>query len=191
MDCLPVKICAEIKQRAIEEAVQCASSFARRARFWWFDQEDLTNEAVVEVLQALERWDPEIGDIGPYAGRVAMWACIDYVMRMGSPVGRTSKRRNGSVFPRRDGCPLSIVDDAPSPENSIGKEQWIVRVREAIDRLGGVCPEVNRVMQGEFATDVALQYGITKWNLYYRIRRVKERLSKDKDIVGLKNQMLL
>jgi len=122
-----------------------------KRRCWWADVDELCHEAVVAIMQAIPRWDAEVGvPIQAYVWRAAIFACKHYLWRNSTPVSETHHRRGDLRDVRR----AELHDDHASSENvelSVIEQDWRLRVKAQLELI------ISDTPNGDLAAAVLLE----------------------------------
>jgi len=162
-----------------EEVLQIARAVARRyaRRCWWADLDDLTGEASRIVLEARDRWDPQVGvPFSAYATRAATVKLRDYLWEQSSPVsgGLHNPRKLLGGLQR-----APMLDDEhphqPDPGHSLDEAAWRLRVRKTIRRIANRTEDgdlaVEVLVRGRKPEDVHAETGASPYRAVHLVRR--------------------
>jgi RNA polymerase sigma factor (sigma-70 family) len=132
------------------------------------DTADVVALTFIRLLDALDRYDPDRGDPGPF------------LMGIAANVGRDLHRRNSrqvAVRARVAGRDLLGPDDIARVEEAIDAEQAAADVRHALDRAPVAEQDVVRlVANGRTPGQAADELGISPGAAWTRLSRARRRL---------------
>jgi Sigma-70 region 2 len=181
-----------------DDVLRIARAVAARykRRCWWADAQDLASEASQAVLEAQERFDPQVGiPFSSYAARAASYAVQDYLWKQSSPVsggGHDPRRCIAGVHRAPLDAPLRagpdgaarvrpelwVWDDDPLVEAEL--EAWRLSVRERIRVLA------EQVKDGDLAVEVMVRGRApqevireTGRNAHRAVERVRRMMRED------------